>query len=234
MGFEDNFTLIKQGAEAKLYRGTYLGKPTIVKERFKKSYRHPDLDDYLTKERIKGEARSLIRCKMAGLRTPAIYYVDFETRRIYMEDLQHYITAKDFISNIEENGSSVDHTHKVLEKRLTDLAHEIGKTIGIMHTNNIIHGDLTTSNILLNKEGDNVNSIVLIDFGLSFIETCAQDKGVDLYVLERAIISTHQNAELFFQEILDSYKKHNKKEYAEVLKKLEDVRARGRKRTMVG
>ncbi|XP_049798307.1 EKC/KEOPS complex subunit TP53RK-like isoform X1 [Schistocerca nitens] len=239
MGFEQHFTLIKQGAEAKLYRGSYLGKPTIVKERFKKSYRHPDLDDYLTKERIKGEARANLRCKMAvslisGLRTPAIYYVDFETRRIFMEDLHQCVTAKDFITNLQENGSSVENTHTVLGKRLTVLAHEIGKTVGIMHANNIIHGDLTTSNILLNNEGTTVNSLVLIDFGLSYIESNAEDKGVDLYVLERAIISTHQNADLFFQEVVNAYKKQNKKQSADVLKKLEDVRARGRKRTMVG
>ncbi|XP_049808335.1 EKC/KEOPS complex subunit TP53RK-like isoform X2 [Schistocerca nitens] len=230
MGFEQHFTLIKQGAEAKLYRGSYLGKPTIVKERFKKSYRHPDLDDYLTKERIKGEARANLRC----LRTPAIYYVDFETRRIFMEDLHQCVTAKDFITNLQENGSSVENTRTVLGKLLTVLAHEIGKTIGIMHANNIIHGDLTTSNILLNNEGTTVNSLVLIDFGLSYIESNAEDKGVDLYVLERAIISTHQNADLFFQEVVNAYKKQNKKQSADVLKKLEDVRARGRKRTMVG
>jgi TP53 regulating kinase-like protein len=65
--FESDFKLIKQGAEAKLYEGTYLGRPTIVKERFKKSYRHVDLDNHLTKERMKSEARAVLRCKLAGI-----------------------------------------------------------------------------------------------------------------------------------------------------------------------
>jgi hypothetical protein len=65
--FETNFKLIKQGAEAKLYEGNYLGRPTIVKERFKKSYRHADLDNHLTKERMKSEARAVLRCKLAGI-----------------------------------------------------------------------------------------------------------------------------------------------------------------------
>jgi hypothetical protein len=65
-GLECDFKLIKQGAEAKLYKGNYLGRPTIVKERFKKSYRHVDLDNHLTKERMKSEARALLKCKLAG------------------------------------------------------------------------------------------------------------------------------------------------------------------------
>ncbi len=32
---------------------------------------------------------------------------------------------------------------------------------------------------------------VIIDFGLSTTSTVAEDKGVDLYVLERAFISAH-------------------------------------------
>lgn len=58
--------LIAQGAEARLYKGTYLGKSVIVKERFEKKYRHPDLDERLTKERIKAESRAIVRAKSAG------------------------------------------------------------------------------------------------------------------------------------------------------------------------
>lgn len=72
--FETDFKLMKQGAEAKLYEGNYLGRPTIVKERFKKSYRHVDLDNHLTKERMKSEARALLRCKLAGIH---LFYLEF-------------------------------------------------------------------------------------------------------------------------------------------------------------
>ena len=67
----EGFELVKQGAEGRLFRGTYLGKPAIVKERFKKTYRHPDLDDHLTKERMKAEARAIVRSKAAGKRCTA-------------------------------------------------------------------------------------------------------------------------------------------------------------------
>ena len=100
-----------------------------------------------------------------------------------------------------------------------------------MHNVDCIHGDLTTSNILLKTGAEN---IILIDFGLSFISALTEDKDVDLYVLERAFLSTHPNTEeLIFKIILESYrKKANKAE--EVIKKLDEVRLRGRKRTMVG
>lgn len=58
--------LIAQGAEAKLYHGTYLGRSTLIKERFEKKYRHIELDTRLTKERIKAEARAIVRAKSAG------------------------------------------------------------------------------------------------------------------------------------------------------------------------
>lgn len=60
------FELIAQGAEARVYKGVYLGKPTLIKERFKKKYRHTDLDTRLTKDRIKAECRAMIRAKAAG------------------------------------------------------------------------------------------------------------------------------------------------------------------------
>lgn len=65
---QNNFTIIKQGAEGRLYKGIYLGRPVIVKERFQKKYRHPELDTLLTTERMKAEARAIVRCKIAGKR----------------------------------------------------------------------------------------------------------------------------------------------------------------------
>ena len=62
----NNFELIAQGAEARVYKGIYLGKPTLIKERFEKKYRHADLDKRLTKDRIKAECRAIIRAKAAG------------------------------------------------------------------------------------------------------------------------------------------------------------------------
>ena len=115
---------------------------------------------------------------------------------------------------------------------LKPLGQKIGETLATIHKNNIVHGDLTTSNLLLRGDPIHLN-LVMIDFGLSHFENLAEDKGVDLYVLERAILSTHPNSELFFSAILDSYTRQNPGS-SDVIAKLEEVRMRGRKRTMVG
>lgn len=238
----ESLKILKQGAEAKLYICEYLGRPTLIKERFKKKYRHPDLDTSITKERIKNEARSIVRCKSAGVRTPALYLVDFDRRRIYMEHFQHSITVKDFIINLTKSNSN----NKEFTKSLDIYAVKIGETVRKLQDNNIIHGDLTTSNMLL-VERDPTSSVndskwlnhenvdlVMIDFGLSYIDSSAEDKGVDLYVLERALISTHNDYPDLFSKIFDAYKSSSKSNIKEIVSKYEDVRARGRKRTMVG
>lgn len=242
MNICENLKILKQGAEAKLYICEYLGRPTLIKERFKKNYRHPDLDTSITKERIKNEARSIVRCKSAGVRTPALYLVDFDRRRIYMEHFQHSITVKDFIINLTKSNSN----SKEFTKSLDIYAVKIGETVRKLQDNNIIHGDLTTSNMLL-VEKDPTNSVndskwlnyenvdlVMIDFGLSYIDSSTEDKGVDLYVLERALISTHNDYPVLFSKIFEAYKSSSKSNIKEIVNKYEDVRARGRKRTMVG
>lgn len=65
--------LIKQGAEARVYRGTFLGRSVIIKERFPKLYRHPEVDEKLTRRRTTQEVRSILRCRRAGERVYQMY-----------------------------------------------------------------------------------------------------------------------------------------------------------------
>lgn len=224
----ENLKIFKQGAEAKLFICKYLGRPTLIKERFQKNYRHPDLDSSITKDRIRNEARSIVRCKAIGVKTPALYLVDFGRRRIYMEHFEQSITVKDFIIMTKPSTEC-----------LNNLAKMIGEAVRKLHDNNIIHGDLTTSNMLIVYNSDGINcmndfELALIDFGLSFIDTSVEDKGVDLYVLERALISTHNDIPELFDKIYHAYKHYSKNNIKEIISKYEEVRARGRKRTMVG
>lgn len=215
------FNPFRQGAEAKLYTGTFLGRPALVKERFSKKYRHPELDVQLTRDRLKGEVRSLIRCKTIGVRTPDVYLADAETAVIVMEHLAEHITCREYIQRHLDTDRA----------KMLALGPEIGRTVAKLHENGIIHGDLTTSNLMVRSEGDD---LCVIDFGLGFAEGSPEDKGVDLYVLERALLSTHPRTEFLFEEILNAYKKQCKKDVTEVIKKYEEIRMRGRKRTMVG
>ncbi|XP_053971822.1 EKC/KEOPS complex subunit TP53RK [Hylaeus anthracinus] len=231
------FELIAQGAEARVYKGVYLGKPTLVKERFEKKYRHVDLDNRLTKDRIKAECRAIIRAKAAGVVTPAVYFVHLERRCIYMEYIENAVVLKDFIGKNVAKDVNIEHLSKF-------IARGLGVLIAKLHSKNIIHGDLTTSNILLQNVGEDVNiekcdatnKFVVIDFGLARVESSVEDKAVDLYVLERSLLSAHSEIPLLFLEIFNTYQKHyiNKIQCKEVVSKYKDVQARGRKRLMVG
>ena len=223
----EGFTLVKQGAEAKLHVGSFLGQKAILKERFPKKYRHPTLDQQLTKKRLKAELKLLIRCKKLGIRTPTILFADADKSRFIMEYLSEAVTSRDLINSVRAGETESD------RNRLTDVLKKIGGTVAKLHNDGVIHGDLTTSNILI--DAGNEDELVLIDFGLGFSEGSAEDKGVDLYVLERAFLSTHPNMEDHFAVLLDAYKSTlNKGDKKVVVAKYEEIRMRGRKRTMVG
>lgn len=128
---------------------------------------------------------------------------------------------------------------------LVGLMKTVGSAVGRLHGVGVVHGDLTTSNLMLrprSQEGLNGNAVennvldgevILIDFGLASQSTQDEDRAVDLYVLERAFGSTHPRAESLFSEVLSAYGKSYKGANL-VLKKLEEVRMRGRKRSMLG
>ncbi|XP_077191645.1 EKC/KEOPS complex subunit TP53RK [Paroedura picta] len=216
--------LVQQGAEARLYRGLFLGRPTVVKLRFPKRYRHPALEERLSRKRTAQEARSLLRCRRAGISAPVVYFVDYVSNCIYLEDIVGSLTVRDHIISAQKSGKDVSSLITVVEK--------IGEVLARMHDEDLIHGDLTTSNMLLRPPAEKLE-LVLIDFGLSFISALPEDKGVDLYVLEKAFLSTHPNTEPLFEALLKRYSAASKKS-APVIKKLDEVRLRGRKRSMVG
>lgn len=167
------------------------------------------------------ESRHLYKCKKAGIDTPALYYIDTDTATIYMEYIAGITVKQRLLDNQQSLYESID---------INQLGLQIGQSLAKMHSLNIIHGDLTTSNLMIR---DSHQSLVIIDFGLSYTSALIEDKAVDLYVLERAFTSTHPHTETLFAIILENYASS----YAQsktVLKKLEDVRLRGRKRSMIG
>jgi len=204
----------------RLYSVSLKGQPCIVKERFKKLYRHPDLDAKLTARRSNTEVRIMRKCRQYGLDTPEIYMFDADNYRIFMERVAGK-TIKDHLRAIDLSDPS---NLQIAQ----ELAASIGGVLAKLHTNNIVHGDLTTSNMMLRDNG----SLVLLDFGLSYSSSQVEDKAVDLYVLERALSSTHPNSDFLAGKILEVYSAE--KGSAKVLERLEEVRARGRKRVMAG
>merc|ERR1719411_1334543 len=165
---------MKQGAEARMYSGSFLGQSVIVKERFSKKYRHPELDKQLGKDRHKAEARALMKCKQIGVQAPSLYLCDNQSHLLVMEEVKQATTAKDFINKALADGDNI---------KLELLAELVGRTVAKLHLAGLIHGDITTSNMMVVSK-DETFSLVMIDFGLSFQDGVSEDKGVDLYVLE--------------------------------------------------
>ena len=163
----------------------------------------------------------MARCRKHGIRAPAVFHFDPSQRLIVMEHISDGVLLKDFISGLEVSGR---------EERLTSVVELVGAVLAQMHDVDLVHGDLTTSNMIYDAER---HELTLIDFGLSCVSSFVEDKGVDLYVLERAFLSSHPDTERLFQLLLESYCRRSKKARA-VVGKLDEVRMRGRKRTMVG
>ncbi|CAG9537288.1 unnamed protein product [Cercopithifilaria johnstoni] len=214
----------KQGAEACLYRCIYFGRKAVIKERFVKIYRHPSLDLILTKERIKAELNALHRCKTMGIDVPTVYFVNIDRNSFIMEEITNGTTARQFIEDFKNSSD--------FEGIITDFGIRLGQIIAKLHHGGIMHGDLTTSNVLLRN--GNPKIIVFIDFGLAEGNATVESKGVDLYVLERAVLSTHAEAEFFFDSIMKGYELFDRKQYDAVNKKLKEIERRGRKREMLG
>ena len=223
-----SWELISQGAEARIWKiPDYLpkGRAAVAKERFAKSYRHPILDERLTKSRCKGEAKALVRARRAGVSCPAIWGV--QPPVLYIEYLEGH-TVRQCLEEAAQSSNGSDSE----EPKASSLATQIGNIIANLHNAGVVHGDLTTSNMMMMSGS---GEICLIDFGLARVSQNPEELAVDLYVLERALVSTHPEVEDngFNDEVLKAYKATCKKGDA-VLQRLSSVRARGRKRECFG
>jgi len=128
--------------------GFFFGKKCIIKERFEKKYRLAEIDKKLTKQRILNESRNLARAYKTGINTPYLYFVDTINRRIYTEYIENAVMIKDLLRNIYITNECVDKNSLIIEK----LIYELGKILAKLHENDIVHGDLTTSNMLIKLE----------------------------------------------------------------------------------
>lgn len=258
--------LVTQGAEALVYRTTFLSPntPCALKYRPPKPYRHPTLDKRLTRARILAEARVLVRCGKDGVNVPGVLGLDWEAGWVALEWVRGCTVRRclDWWFGRRRGGGVVatgpetgvrDREQGHSEQELDGLMRKIGLAVGKLHACGVVHGDLTTSNLMLRPprlvpssapglaahdvEEEELRSldgeIVLIDFGLAQQSIQEEDKAVDLYVLERAFGSTHPEAEAAFKDVLKAYGDSYKGAKI-VLKRLEDVRMRGRKKSMIG
>ena len=205
-----NGEILRKGAEAYLIKTEWFGKPAIVKYRIPKKYRIPEIDSMLRKQRTSLEAKALIDVKDFGFPTPFIYEVDTDNALIVMEYIEGK-RMKDAMNAIEES-------------RLKEYFKKIGEYMALLHKNDRIHGDLTTSNILLSKD----NKHLFIDFGLSQTNASIEDKAVDLHLFRRVMTSTHGSQFYLYESFIEGYRNINIPKCEEIITLVSDIDLRGR------
>jgi len=190
--------LIAQGAEAKIFKKN----DSILKDRIKKSYRLPQIDQRLRKSRTRSEAK-ILRKASGIINVPKVIRVDDKKMNLEIEYIEG-VKVRDLFDRDDE---------KLKQK----VCRELGKTIKKMHQNDIIHGDLTTSNMIWNDK------LYLIDFGLGKISIRVEDMAVDIHLLKECFRSKHH---VHWQTYWNEFKKAYNQE--KVFNQLERVEARAR------
>ena len=194
--------LLFKGAESNIYLTKWYNKKAISKIRIPKTYRQRMLDEELRRRRTISESKMITLAKEFGLRTPYIYFVDPFRAEIVME----------FISGTRAS--------KVLT---SSICFDIGNFVSTLHLFNIIHGDLTPSNFIVNRK------MTMIDMGLSFYSTRIEDKAMDIRLFNEILKSTyHQSYSKFFGEFLDGYKSVNSMQFEKILQRIDEIETRKR------
>ncbi len=199
--------IIQQGAEAIIFLDE---NKNVVKERISKSYRLKELDEKIRKLRTRSETKLL---EKAGkiISVPEVIQSDEKSKKIIMEFVEGK-KLSDFLNDFS------------LEKQ-KQIIKQVGKSLAKLHNQSLIHGDLTTSNLILKDD-----KIYFIDFGLGYHSAKLEDKAVDIHLFKQALEAKHfLNWKILFEEFLKSYSEECE-ESEKVLAQLEKVEKRGRYR----
>ncbi len=200
--------ILQHGAEALII----LDGNRVIKRRIKKSYRLPQIDGEIRKLRTRSEAKLLLKASQV-IDIPEIKNVDEENREISMEFLDGKKLSEHLDSFSMEN-----------QKKVCRI---IGENIAKIHDSDIIHGDLTTSNMIVVKDNGTSTKVFFIDFGLGFSSHKTEDKAVDLHLLRQALEARHfKNWQDLFAEVKSGYA--SSKNSSLVLEQFKKVEARGR------
>jgi TP53 regulating kinase-like protein len=205
--------LLYRGAEADVFRGEWCGLPAVYKLRKPLLYRLPDLDKLIRSQRTVHEAQMIHQSKLAGVSTPHLYYLSPPEALLVMEHMEGD-RLKTLLLGAGLTG-----------ERVRTLGEAFGRSIARLHSAGIMHGDLTTSNVIVN--GDVLS---LIDFGLAIHSQRLEDQAVDLRLIKETLTGAHNSvSKPFMQSLLSGYSSVLGSSRAEAAtKKLAEIERRGR------
>jgi len=166
----------------------------------------------IRRDRTLTEAKIMLLAMSLGVRVPTVLYVDLENSIIVMEYVEG-VLLRDYIGLVDED----------VRRAYLEL---LGVYVGKLHKNDITHGDLTTSNVIVSSNG----SLYIIDFGLSKISNDVEDKAVDIHLLMRSFESIHYNmSKELLTYFLRGYRSVlSTNEVNDILNTVKEIRLRGR------
>ena len=204
--------MIHQGAEATVFSGYWMGEKSIFKKRNHRSYRHPDLDRRLTRQRLSVEVRVLRKLHSTTVSSPSLFDVDIDEGWIILSEVEG-VTLYESLLNGESNIEQIE---------------KFGGLIRQLHELGISHGDLTTHNVMINDEGE----LTLIDFGLSKISPEIEHLGLDLQVLHECLNASHYEENGAIESMIDGYLSNSSDDTApsgpDVIERFNSIRGRVR------
>jgi len=204
-------TVLALGAESKIVKITRLNQSFILKIRPKKPYLHPEIDELLRSNRTARECKTLTIARTLGIPTPTIHSIDLRSHTIMMD----YIEGK----------TLKDIAKKAGKDEIQRLCTKFGQLIALLHQGDVVHGDPTSSNVIVGND----SKLWMIDFGLAEFNASVEMKGVDLHLIRRAFETTHwDNQDTMLTATIEGYREVLGSKADSVLKRMEEIRERGR------
>jgi TP53 regulating kinase-like protein len=203
--------ILALGAESIIFKTQRWNQTFALKWRKAKPYLLEQIDFLLRKTRTNRECKTLTLARELGVRTPAVYSVDLDNYTILMD----FIEGTQFKILVE----------RLSQKELATLCRRFGQSIAALHQGEVVHGDPTTSNVIVDRK----SRLWLIDFGLSEMNATVEMKGVDLHLIRRALETTHwDKQEIMLDATIEGYIDILGADAEGSLLRMKEIRERGR------
>ena len=207
----DSLQLISMGAESYIFRARFMGIDSVIKWRFPREYIPKEFDYEMRRSRTELEAKIMLKALSLNVNVPTPLFVDLDDCILIMTFIEG--------ENLRDVVKEVD------KETLCRITKTVGSYAATLHRNGIVHGDLTTSNVIVSK-GD----VYLIDFGLASFSKRLEDMAIDVHIFFRSVESAHYTVgDVMKSCFIDGYKAvAGEEETNKVLKTVQNIRLRGR------
>ena len=191
-------------------RGKWRGLDAVFKVRKRLRYRLPVLDEIVRRQRTMREAGMLRSARLAKVAAPHLYNVGLSNSTLIME----YVPG----SRLKDVASTTDPDAMALFEKL-------GTSVGRLHSAGVVHGDITTANVIVRDR-----ETILLDFGLAAHSFKVEDHAVDVRLIKETLKGAHPSvADRALESLLRGYSAEvGGQRMKAILSQLRNIERRGR------